>query len=149
MINKLFKQFVSRQFLKFLIVGFSAFFVDVAGLNLLLILGLDDFLLKNTSLSKDAAIVSCSVVSTTIAITYNFTLQKLWAFESRERTNTKEFSKFIIIQVFNLVVFSTLLFGLLISLNFNPTVAKVCTTVIQMGTSFFLYKYFVFFKKNN
>lgn len=89
-----------------------------------------------------------NIISATIAIIYNFFIQKYLAFDSKERVKIKaEAPKYLGVQVFNVGFWGGIFFGLMLNLGIGVAINKLLTNFLQMITSFFLYK-FVVFKKS-
>ncbi len=132
----------SREFIIFLIGGGSAFLIDFTLLKFqthILHFNLDLF---------DFIFIP-NVISTGTAILYSFFFQRLIAFKAQEGKVYNQFVKHISLHSANLVIFNTLLFGILWNLNISLTITKVLVTMVQMFWSFVAYKFFVFTKVNN
>ncbi len=140
MIEKIKAKLLTREFILFFIGGVSAFLVDFGLLYLLVyILDFHPLLFGFISVSN--------LTSATIAVIYNFFFQRYLAFNTKDNDNARsELTKFIGVQVFTVLFFGGLIFGLFLNLGLTVLVAKVITTVFQMISSYILYKYFVFKK---
>ncbi|SRR5260221_6718977 len=129
----------SKEFQKFFIGGVSAFIIDFSILNIL------TYVFKlNTYLF--GVIFLPNFISTTTAIIFNYFLQRTWTFKSQQKNLTQELVKFILVNVFNLIVFNGIIFGLLSQAGIPIPITKVIVTALQLIVSYTLYKFFVFKK---
>lgn len=132
----------SKEFQKFFIVGISSFILDFAILTFLLyVLNYNEIVLGIISVPN--------LISSVIAILFNYVLQRRWAFKSENTAILRESLKFFSVHGFNLVVFNGVLFGLLAQLGFPKPLVKIFVTGVQLFSSFTLYKFFVFKRKTN
>ncbi len=140
MYSKIKDKLLTREFILFFVGGVSAFLLDFGLLYFLVyVLSFHPLLLGFISVSN--------LTSATIAVTYNFFFQRYLAFNTKGNNNAKsELTKFIGVQVFTVLFFGGLVFGLFLNIGLSVLVAKLITTVFQMISSYFLYKYFVFKK---
>lgn len=158
-LEKIKKTFFTPRYLKFFVTGLTAF--------------LTDFLIFRAGIRAGLPTLLANTISVGIAIIVNYTINRLWVFESKEKKVALEFGKFLLVQVINYVMNTGLLllfvavkvndvlFGVLDSviptlsekLTFimgeegNQLLAKFAATSIQLVTSFLLYKFIVFKKK--
>lgn len=136
------KQFLlSKEFRNFFIGGITAFALDFSILYFLTNI-------LNWRAELFDLIVIPNIISASISIIYNFFFQKHIVFKGSSSKVEKQFGKFVLVQLSNLILFSGILFGLLVNLFISLLLSKVITTAVQMFYSFLLYKFFVF-KKNN
>ena len=135
MIKKLF----SKEIVFFLFGGISAFLIDFGLLTFqVYVLDFHPIIFGVISVPN--------VISSTIAIIYNFFIQKFFAFNSRGSGTKSELLRFIGVQIFTIIVFAGLLFGFFLNIGFEVPVAKFLSMIFQMVSSFLLYKFFVFKK---
>lgn len=140
MLNKIKKTLLSKEMIMFLFGGVSAFLLDFG------LLSFQVYVLKFETEVLGLIFIP-NIISTTIAIIYNFFIQKYLAFDSKENSRFKnELVIFAGVQIFNILFFGGLIFGAFLFFTRGLLLAKLLTTVFQMISSFFLYK-FVVFKK--
>lgn len=137
------KAFIRRDLILFFIGGVSAFFLDFFILNFLIFgLGFNPFLLEFISVSN--------IISVTVALTFNFFFQKFFSFTAGKSNKMKrELWRFILVQIFTIIFFGGIVFGIFFNLGLGILLSKIITTLFQMISSFFLYKFFVFKKVEN
>lgn len=135
-VRKIFDTVSSTQFIRFFIIGISTFAIDFLLLSLfILVLGISsDEYLKQTL---------ANIASAAVAIVINFVIQKKWAFQSTNKSVGKEASKFIVVHIFNLITYQTILFSI-VNFILPAWFTKIIVTAIQIVSSFILYKHFVF-----
>lgn len=147
-ISKLKGIFLSKQFTQFLIGGGTAFVIDFSILNILdSVVHLDTLITQSTSIPSNIAIIVPNIISTFTAICYNFFYQKHFAFKGKGQESKNKILKFFAANGFNLVIFNVIGFGILTSLGIAVPIAKIIVTAMQMLSSFFLYRNFVFREK--
>lgn len=128
----------SPEFIKFVVVGGTAFLVDFLTLNFFtVILNFKTYLFN--------VLFVPNLISTGIAIIYNYFLQKNWAFKS-EKKSYSEAIRFLAVQVFNLIIFNGIIFGIITQAGVSVQITKIFVTGMQLFVSYFLYKFFVFKK---
>lgn len=130
----------SKQFQKFFIIGISAFIVDFALLALVILI----FSIPPEEHLKQTL---ANLFSSGVAIVFNYTIQRYWAFESKNKNVASEAGKFLGVHAFNLVVYQSILFTA-INYFFPAWLAKILVTGMQIISSFLLYKFFVFNTKD-
>ena len=133
--RKLVKFFASPEFLRFFVVGFTAFIVDFGILNIqIYILNFNPFI---------GIISVANLISVCIAIVYGFIMQRTWAFKSKGDDVMKQGGKYAAVSLFNLVL-NNIFYGILIAVGVIPPIAKILVTGAQMLWAYYLYKLFVF-----
>lgn len=132
---KFLKQFFSRQFLKYVIVGFVGTALDFSILYVLVEFGHLFYLF--------AAIASVAVV-----LWISFSLNKYWTFQNFEKKYFQQFFKYVISHLVALGVSLMILAFLVEVFNFWYIFAKVFATCGAAVTNFLLVKNFIFFKKS-
>lgn len=137
-IDKVTKIVKSPEFIKFVVVGGTAFLVDFLTLNFFTVL-------LNFKTYLFGVLFLPNLISTGIAIIYNYFLQKNWAFKSQQKSYS-EAVRFLAVQVFNLVIFNGIIFGIITQAGISVQITKIFVTGMQMIVSYVLYKFFVFKK---
>ncbi len=134
------------QFLKFLVVGGSAFIIDFT-INILIV----------NALNWDPRLESffANTISYSVALVYNYILSSRWSFNSPSNAKKKNIKgKFIAVNIFNLI-FSSFVIAWLVGFLQTPTfsfipfayvqpLAKILVNGIMLISSFILYRTFVF-----
>ena len=129
------KHFVSKQFLKYIIIGFFG-----TGLDFLLLYYLVEYL--------HLYYILAAFISVAIVIWISFSLNKYWTFQNQEKKYLSQFSKYILAHAFvyglNLIILIILveIFGLWYIL------AKAFATIISAICNFLLTKKWVFRSEN-
>lgn len=139
-LKKFIKLIKSREFAKFFVVGISAFVLDFLLLQ---------FFIKlfNIPESNNLEQTLANIGSVAISVSYNFFIQKVWAFKSKNRS-VGEAGKFISVHFFNLVVYQTIFFSV-VNFFLPSWLSKIIVTSVQIFSSFLLYKFFVFKKQDD
>jgi putative flippase GtrA len=133
------KKFYTHEIIYFLFGGITAFLLDFGLLTLqVYVLDFNPMLFGVISIPN--------IISSVTAIIYNFFIQKFLAFNSKGTGNKWELFRFFVVQVFTIVMFAGLLFGILLNVGLPVPFAKFLTMLVQMVSSYLLYKYFVFKK---
>lgn len=137
------KAFIRRDLILFFVGGVTAFFLDLAILNFqVFVLEFNPFVFGIISIAN--------IISVTIALTFNFFFQKFFSFTAGKSKRMKsELWRFILVQIFTIIFFGGIVFGIFFNLGLGIFISKVITTLFQMISSFFLYKFFVFKKVEN
>jgi len=135
-IKKVFDIVTSTQFVRFFIIGISTFALDFLLLSFFI-------LVFNIPSDQHLKQTLANIGSSAVAIVINFMIQRRWAFQSKSKNVGKEASKFVMVHVFNLITYQTILFS---AVNFilPAWLSKVIVTAIQIVSSFLFYKFFVF-----
>ena len=160
-IKKVKDTFFTVKYIKFFITGITAFAID--------------FSLFTIGIRAGLPILVANTISIGISIIANYTINRLWVWQSSEKKVGAEFGKFISVQGVNYVMNNIflLIFVALTINNFlflitdfispsittllgffegeegNKLLAKFFATAIQMVTSFLFYKFFVFKGKSD
>ncbi len=140
------KLIAKKQIIKYLISGFTAFFIDIVVLNLMVFLvfsGEDKQLISFISISK--------TVSATVGISASFLLNRQWAFDAKEGKILDQIFKYIFVVLFNFA-FAVILYSFFSAISqeiglpklFVTTGSNILTEAVKMVTTYFFYKYFVF-----
>src|SRR5687767_8089431 len=130
--KKIFLFFISPQFVKFFVVGFSAFLVDF---------GLLTFQIYVLKFNPFVGIISiANAISVTVAIVYSFILQRTWTFRSQDKRVVRQGGKYVAVALFSITL-NSIIYGFLIQFGFIPPLAKFVVTGLQMVWSFVLYKW--------
>lgn len=145
MLQEIIKSKSFIQFIKFILVGGTAFLIDFS-VNLFIVT------ILHLEIQTESAIAN--VISYTVALIYNYMMSSRWSFKN-EDGSSKEVGvmiKFIAVNLFNLVWSSIAIWYLVGIITFeNPALiqpfTKILVTSIMTLVSFFLYKKFVFTKK--
>ncbi len=138
MVQKIKNIVLSKEFQKFFVVGGIAFLLDFG------ILTFEVYIL-NFQLTLFEVVFIPNVISATVAIVFGFFAQRQWAFKERNKDKAfKEMSKYILVQLFNLVVFNSIIFGIILNFGVIVPISKILVVGMQTITSYVLYKYFVF-----
>ena len=85
--------------------------------------------------------LASSVISFTVALVYNFSLQKLWTFDAAGSGYTRQFSLFASVSAMNLLFNTILMYTFVDLLGFWYLVAQLLTSFILAFESYFLYKH--------
>lgn len=155
-IKKIKDTFFTPRFIKFFITGVTAFAID--------------FSLYTVGIKAGLPILLANSISIAISIIVNYTINRFWVWQSKEKKVALEFGKFILVQGFNFLA-NNLFLLLFIAINVsaivlniagfiseklqetlgfiegedgNKLLAKFFATSIQLVTSFLFYKFFVF-----
>jgi putative flippase GtrA len=133
--KKIFLFFISPQFVKFFVVGFSAFLVDF---------GLLTFQIYVLNFNPFAGIISiANVISVSVAIVYSFILQRTWTFRSQDKRVVRQGGKYVVVAMFSITL-NNIIYGFMIQFGLIPPLAKFLVTSLQMCWSYVLYKWVVF-----
>ncbi len=135
-IQKLYSIFTSQQFIRFFIIGITSFILDFALLSLVIVL----FQISSEEHLKQTL---ANLLSSGIAIVFNYIIQRSWAFESKNANVAGEAGKFIAVHAFNLTVYQSILFSI-VNYFLPAWLTKIMVTAVQIISSFILYKLFVF-----
>jgi len=131
-IHKLIEAVVTASFLRYLIIGFSTFFLQIALLYAISLI---------FSMQKEYA----NIVSTLLSMVFNYILSNSWTFKAGKHSHKAKLSKYITLATFNYIFDVVLAFPLLaVTLGLNPYLAKVIVTGLIVCWNFFIYKFWVF-----
>lgn len=124
-------------FIRFFIVGVTAFIVDAGLLYLLLYV-------LNFNPIWFGLISIANVISVICGLVTSYMLNRIWSFEAREERIASQGMRFVAVFI-SIYIGNQILFGLLtVQLTMQPLVAKVVVTFVQMFVSYFLYRKVVF-----
>jgi len=141
-IQKLKSVIFTYEFLRFFIISGSAVLIDFLILNFeVYVLHFNPFVFGVFSLAN--------LISASISIVFNFTLQKLWSFKHKGDSVMKLAGKFMVVHAVNIIFFNGIFYGSLYHFIPIPPITKIIVTGFQTFWSFFMYKYFVFKKKDS
>jgi putative flippase GtrA len=122
-----------HHFIRYLFVGGTTFMIDFALLYLL-----------HSKAHIELAIATSS--GYWISIVYNFFLNRTWTFSAVEKTNLrKNLSTYLVLLGCNYIF--TVVFISILSHSINYLLAKVLAVAIQMTWTYYIYKNYVFVKK--
>lgn len=119
--------------MRYLVVGGSTFIIDLGILYVL-------HGLLNLNLAASASIAYW------VSISYNFTLNRYWTFDAREREDLlRHIATYIAILVVNYLF--TVSFVAIVGLHMNYLAAKALSVIITMIWTYFVYKRLIFVSK--
>jgi len=129
-LNRIYKFFLgeksSKQFIRYLIIGFSSFLLEY-----LLFFTLFKLLKVNALISNSIAIF--------IVFWFNFLLNRYWSFESKEKL-FKQLIMYLILFAFNITVSNLFIYEASIIINMSPLISKVLIMGAIVIWNFILYK---------
>ncbi|MBL8015102.1 MAG: GtrA family protein [Candidatus Doudnabacteria bacterium] len=142
------KLLMSRQFVRFFIVGVSATLIDLSLLiSMVYVLNFSPFFVVSFSVLDFPFNIDISVansISAFIAIAYSFFLQRSWAFNANGGEMRHQLYRYILVVGFT-YLYTNILFGfLVVNHGITEGISKVFVTAVQMVTSYLLYKLVVF-----
>lgn len=122
-----------KEFLKYSIIGFSSFILDISSLI---------FLKEIFLLSATLAVI----INQIFIIFYNFNLNKFWTFKNKSK-DKKQFVKYLILMLFNYCF--SIIFTYFFSdfLNFDYKIIRILNVCLMVSWNFILYKFWVY-KRN-
>lgn len=131
-IKKLIIYLYQHRFIRYLVVGGSTFLIDFS-------------LLYTLYGNIHTTITFATSAAYWVSIVYNFTLNRYWTFDTREKENLK---RHITTYMFLLVgnYFFTVIFVAIFSSFMYFIVAKILAVAIQMTWTYVIYKNFIFVK---
>ena len=132
MIKKTFSYFwsVRHQFTKYLIVGISGVFLDLATLI---------FFKEFFGFNATVAVV-CNQI---LMLTYNFLLNKYWSFKNKEIPQ-KQIVRYLILAGFNYFFSVGVMYLFNHLVNYDYRLVRIATIAVMVLWNFFLYKYWVY-----
>ena len=119
-----------REFAKYFMVGFSGVFLDLGTL----------ILFKEKFHWTPVVAV---IVNQALLMTYNFSLNKYWAFRNLEMPH-KQIVRYVILGVFNYAFAVGSMYALNSRLGVDYRLARLVTIAVMVSWNFFLYKYWVY-----
>lgn len=127
---KLIKVFLHAKFIRYLIIGFSSFGIQVAFYWIIFKM-LDREVLSNA-------------IAVFLTMTYNFVLSNYWTFKAGHGNHARKISKYLLLQfldyIFNVVVFKILV----VDLGVNAYLAMIMITGVIICWNFLLYRFWIF-----
>lgn len=128
--------FRHRQILKFLIAGGTSTSIDI-------------FVFTALTYWVGLWYIASSIFSFIFAFGVSFGLQKFWTFRDK---NTEKFMKqtylYFIVAIVNLGISTLLIYLFVDYIHIHKFISKVIANIIIATESFFIYRYFIFAKKN-
>lgn len=131
-IRKALSLVLTRNFIRYLIIGFTTFGMQI---------GLLYLFTQILAMEK----VMGNVFSTLLSVVFNFIMSNYWTFKAGSSAKKKKLGRYLILFTFNYLFDTALAFPLLVNtLNVNQYVAKILITGMIVAWNFFLYKLWVF-----
>lgn len=129
--------FLSKQFIKYFISGFSAFLVDFGLLNFqIYVLKFDPLIFGYLRFAN--------VISTLAGLTVTFLLNRYWAFGERRNANAaKHGGKFIFSSTIVWIIHNLSYSGL-VNIGLIAPIAKLIVMAVQMVLNYFIYRFVIF-----
>lgn len=128
--------FRHRQIIKFFIAGGTSTSIDI-------------FVFTALTYWVGLWYIASSISSFIIAFCVSFGLQKFWTFRDK---NTEKFMKqtylYFIVAIANLGISTLLIYIFVDYIHIHKFISKVIANIIIATESFFIYRYFIFAKKN-
>ena len=128
--------FRHRQIIKYLIAGGTSTSADILIYSLLIYFA-------------NLWYVASSVISFTIAFWISFGLQKFWTFRDK---NTKKIMKqtylYFFVAIVNLGISTLLIYIFVDYIHIHKFISKIISNAMIAVESFFIYRYFIFVKKD-
>ncbi len=122
-----------REFAKYFIIGFSGLFLDLGTLYIL------------TDLFGILAYISV-ILNQAIVLTYNFTLNKYWAFRNKEVPH-KQMVRYGILATWNYIFSVVAMYIFNSQLGYEHKLVRIGSIAVMVSWNFFLYKYWVYKEK--
>lgn len=129
------EQFLDKRFLRFIIIGISNTI-----LSYLLFISILTLCLH---LQINFAVFIAQFTACTIALIWSYIWNRLWSFQS-QKSKKIEFTKFIISQIFYMVLTAVALHLLIMNLNLNPTLSWVGVMGIATILNYLILRNLVF-----
>ena len=133
-IGAAYRRLTDIQFMRYVVVGGIATVVDWGSFYLLAIV-------------LDIYYQASLVLSFTLGVIANYTLNKLYTFRCRSRQIAGQFSVHVVISVVSLLMSMGLMFILVGELSINKMVSRIATTFIMLFVNFLMHKYITFNKR--
>lgn len=128
--------FRHRQILKFLISGGTSTSIDI-------------FVFTTLTYWVGLWYITSSISSFIIAFGVSFVLQKFWTFRDKD---TEKFMKqtylYFIVAIVNLGISTLLIYLFVDYIHIHKFISKVIANMIIAAESFFIYRYFIFAKRD-
>jgi putative flippase GtrA len=123
---------LTANFLRYLFIGFSTFFMQIFLLFVLFQL---------VGMEKQIA----NIFSSLLAMIFNYIFSNNWTFKAGSEKHAKKIGKYLILAVFNYTFDVVFAFPFLaVTMMINPYISKVFITAIIVCWNFFIYKFWVF-----
>jgi len=119
-----------HQFIKYFIVGFSGFFIDIG----VLMVCKEIFHIRP---------IFSVIISQFFALAYNFSLNRFWSFKSSHMPH-KQLVRYSILMTFNYIVSFVAMYIFNEQLSVDYRLVRIATVVCMASWNFFLYKYWVY-----
>ena len=131
---KLIEALLTPSFFKYLITGFSTFFMQI---------GLLFLISQIFNIEKQYA----NIFSTLLSMIFNYTISNNWSFKAGSGKHKQKLSKYLFLAAVNYIFDVVIAFPFLaVNLGINPYLCKVIITGCIICWNFFLYKFWVFKK---
>ncbi len=132
LIKKLLRQWLSVSFLKYVVVGLSAFLFQITLLFVLTaIIKLDK--------------ITANIIAALFSTLYSFYLSNKWSFRNNNKKNATKLTKFTMLSIFNYCYDTLLAFPFLaVTLGINQYIVKAIITGTIVIWNFFIYKLWIF-----
>ena len=131
-----------KQFLRYLVVGFSAFALEYLSFLLFANVVLSKETTLNLFFVSFSAINIAQSISMVFGTVYSYTLNRLWSFGTKGKM-LPEIIRFGLLFVFNLIV-TNLLLTLLVNIGIPKEFAKLVVQGMMVCWNFVLYKTVIF-----
>lgn len=149
----------AERFTKFLLVGTLGFIIDFGTLTFLVeVVKLPLLVAQNTPFSATAGLVLANTISFTLAVTSNFTFNRLWTYpESRSKKKRIQLPQFTMVSVIGLLLNNFILattvgfFNMILNsqtilpINLEGYIpAKALATIVVLFWNFFVNRYWTY-----
>lgn len=128
--NKVLKNKLINQILKFGVVGGLAFVIDYALLYIL-----TEFLGVHYLIS--------SVISFTVSVIFNYIMSIKWVFDVNRKQGIKEFVVFVVLSIIGLGINSLIMYLMVDIMSIYYMISKLVSTAVVMVYNFITRKIFV------
>ena len=135
LLNKILTKFpVFKQFVKFCLVGVTNVIVDFS------------IYIALTRLIPffHAHYLVASLISFSLAVSWSFTLNRIWTFENKEKQITFQYFKFFLVSIIGLVLHTLILYILVDYFQFYDILAKAIAVVLVTFWNFSANKFWTF-----
>jgi putative flippase GtrA len=131
-INILCENLITANFLRYLIIGFTTFFLQLFFLFIIY---------QVFGVAKEYA----NIFSSLLCLVFNYLSSNFWTFKAGRDSHTKKLGKYLSLAFVNYTFDVVIAFPFLaVTLGVNPYLTKVFITGIIVCWNFFLYKFWVF-----
>jgi putative flippase GtrA len=132
--EELIKKLTKIEFIRYFIVGVIATIVDWGSFYILA--------LRINFYYQFSLILSFSLGATT-----NYILNKIFTFRCKSKQIIGQFSVFIIISIFSLLLSMAIMFILIDLILLHKMVSRIVTTFIMLGVNYYMHKFITFNKR--